>query len=117
VADIVSQLPTELVLARAVRVAVCRLPEVADLSPGGFAQAATYGPGEVVRGVVVSRVGGGLSVDVHLIARYNQALVLPDLANRVRAVVGRVAGTLGAELPQRIDVAFDDLLLPEGSLR
>jgi hypothetical protein len=76
---------SEVTLARALVAAVRDVPSVADVSPGRFAEAATYGPGEKVRGVVVGRAGGALDIEVHLCARYADSLVLPELAALARA--------------------------------
>ena len=103
----------ELGLARAVAAAVRGVPGVADVSPGRFAEAATYGPGEVVRGVVVQQVAGALAVEVRLRARYAPTLVLPALADRVRRAVRAAAQAAGAAPVGRIDVAFDDLRIGE----
>ena len=99
----------ELRLARAVAAAVRGVPGVADVSPGRFAEAATYGPGEVVRGVVVQQVAGALAVEVHVRAVYAPTLVLPALADLVRRAVRAAAQRAGAAPVGRIDVAFDDL--------
>src|SRR4029450_8805535 len=74
---------SEVSLARAVAAAVRRVPSVVDVSAGRFAEAATYGPGEKVRGVVVGRASGALDIEVHLCALYADSLVLPELAARV----------------------------------
>jgi len=78
---------SEVSLARGVAAAVRRVPSVADVSAGRFAEAATYGPGEKVHGVVVGRAGGALDIEVHLCALYGDSLVLPELAARVRSAV------------------------------
>ncbi len=104
---------SEVSIARAIVAAVRRVPGVADVSPGRFAEAATYGPGEKVRGVAVSRPAGALAIDVHLCALYADSLVLPELAARVRSTVRQSVEGLGAGLLRRIDVAFDDLRVEE----
>jgi hypothetical protein len=87
---------------------------VAEVSPGRFAEAATYGPGERVRGVVVGRAAGALDVEVHLCALYADSLVLPELAARVRSAVRQSVEARGAGLLRRIDVVFDDLRVEQG---
>ena len=104
---------SEVSLARAVVAAVRGVPGVADVSPGRFAEAATYGPGEKVRGVVVGRAGGALDIEVHVCALYADSLVLPELAARVRSAVRQSVEALGAGPLRRIDVAFDDLRVEE----
>jgi len=99
----------ELIIARAVRAAVRALPDVSDLSAGLFAEVATYGLGERVDGVAVSHTTGALAVEVHVVATYSDALVLPELADRVRDAVREAVASLAAGPMQRIDVAIDDL--------
>lgn len=99
----------ELIIARAVRAAVRALPDVSDLSAGLFAEVATYGLGERVGGVAVSHTTGALAVEVHVVATYSDALVLPELADRVRDAVREAVVSLAAGPMQRIDVAIDDL--------
>jgi uncharacterized alkaline shock family protein YloU len=107
-------MPTsELVIARAVRSTVCAVTGVADVSPGLFAETGTYGPGETVRGVAVSRVAGGLDLEVHVIGVYADSVVLRELADRVRTAVRQSVEALGAEAVRRIDVVIDDLYIDE----
>jgi hypothetical protein len=105
-----------LAVARAAAAAARGVPGVAALTPGRFAAAATYGPGEVVRGVAVRRLPSGWAVEVHLRAVYAPARPLPALADRVRRAVGAAVAALGAGPAGPIDVAVDDLevgVLPE----
>ncbi len=104
---------SEVSIARAIVAAVRRVPGVADVSPGRFAEAATYDPGEKVRGVAVGRAAGALDIEVHLCAQYADSLVLPELAARVRSAVRQSVEALGAGPLGRIDVAFDDLRVRE----
>ncbi len=104
---------SEVSIARAVVAAVRGVPSVADVGPGRFVEAATYGAGEKVRGVVVGRARGALDIEVHLCALYTDSLVLPGLAARVRSAVRQSVEGLGAGLLGRIDVAFDDLRVEE----
>jgi len=103
----------EVSIARAIVAGVRSVPGVADVSPGRFAEVATYGPGEKVRGVAVSQAAGALDINVHLCALYAHSLVLPELADRVRSAVRQSVEALGVGLPRRIDVAFDDLRVEE----
>ena len=91
-------------LARAVVAAIRGVPGVADVSPGLFAEAATYGPGEKVHGVVVGRTGDVLDIEVHVCALYADSLVLPELATRVRSAVRQSIASLDAGPLRRIDV-------------
>jgi len=104
---------SEVSIARAIVAAVRSVPGVADVSPGRFAEAATYGPGEKVRGVVVGRAVDVLDIEVHLCALYADSLVLPELAAQVRSAVRQSVEALGVGLLRRIDVAFDDLRVEE----
>ncbi len=105
---------SEIAVAEAAAEAVCAVPGVADLSPGRFAEVATYGPGQVVRGVAVYRTDGALRMAVHLIAVFAPSTNLPSLADRVRRAVMEVVGNLGAGPVERIDVTVDDLHREEG---
>ena len=100
---------SEVSLARAVVVAIRGVAGVADVSPGRFAEAATYGPGEKVSGVVIGRIGDTLDIEVHVCALYADSLVLPELAAQVRRAVRQSIASLDAGPLRRIDVAFDDL--------
>ncbi len=98
----------EIVIARAIAAAVRAVPGVAEVSPGRFTTA-TYGPGQVVRGVGVARAGGLLDIDIHLIAIYGADVDLPELAERVREAARAALDGLGVEGVGRIDVTVDDL--------
>ena len=78
----------DLQLARAVREAALATTGVHSMGPGRYAEAATYGAGEKVTGVVVDPD----EVRVHIIARYPLTEPLPALANRVREKVALRAG-------------------------
>lgn len=73
----------DLQLARTVREAALATTGVHSMGPGRYAEAATYGAGEKVSGVVVDPD----EVRVHIIARYPLAEPLPALAERVREKV------------------------------
>ena len=100
---------SEVALAQAIAAAVRGVPGVAELSPGRFAEVATYGAGEKVRGVIVRPTAEGLDIEVHVCARYGDSLVLDELATRVREATRRSVEAAGAPRVSRIDVAFDDL--------
>jgi hypothetical protein len=87
------------------------VPGVADVVPGRFVAAATYGPGEIVRGVAVRPHPGGrgYALEVHLRADYTPALSLPRLAERVRQTAAAAARALAVGPVGPIDVAVDDL--------
>ena len=99
----------DLRLARAAAAAARTVPGVAALTPGRFAEAATYGPGGVVHGVAVRRRAGGVAVEVHLSAAYAPALDLPVLADRVRRAVAAALRADGTGQRWQIDVVVDDL--------
>jgi uncharacterized alkaline shock family protein YloU len=104
---------SEMSIARAIVAAVRSVPGVAEVSPGRFAEVATYGPGEKVRGVVIGRAASALDLEVHLCARYANSLVLVELAARVRSAVRQSVEGLGVGPLRRIDVAVDDLRVEE----
>jgi len=81
-------LADDLQLARVAREAALATEGVRRLGTGRWSEAATYGPGEKVSGVVVSPD----EVRVHVIVRYPPAEPLPALAERVRERVARSAG-------------------------
>ncbi|MDP9426366.1 MAG: hypothetical protein M3P37_10135 [Actinomycetota bacterium] len=70
----------DLQLARAVRETALATAGVHSMGSGRYAEAATYGAGEKVTGVVVDPS----SVRVHIIARYPLTEPIPSLAERVR---------------------------------
>lgn len=98
-----------LVLARAVEAAVRRVPGIAAISRGAFAETGTYGPGETVFGVAVSERRTAVGLEIHVIAEYPLIADLPLLADRVRRSAFQAAESLGVTRIDRIDVAFDDL--------
>jgi hypothetical protein len=100
---------SEVGLARAVAEAVRAVPGIANVSPGQFAERATYGPGEKVPGIVVDWVDDGLEIEAHVCAHYTNALVLPELAARVRTAVRQAVEARDARPIRRIDLAFDDV--------
>ena len=75
-------------LARIVSEAALSTEGVHSLGTGRYAEAATYGPGEKVTGVVV----GNDEVRVHIVVRYPLVEPIPALAERVRE---RVASRVG----------------------
>ncbi|MBV9454646.1 MAG: hypothetical protein JOZ19_11085 [Rubrobacter sp.] len=95
----------ELQLARAVSEAVLAISGVHSLGMGRYAEAATYGAGEKVIGVVVSPD----EVRVHIVARYPLAEPIPILAERIRE---RVASRVGL-LPTTVVVEDLQIMLDE----
>ncbi len=89
----------ELDLARAASRAALATEGVSRLGSGIYAEAATYGAGEKVEGVVV-RPG---EVEVHIVAAYPLTRTIPEL---VAAVRERVASEVEG---RRVVVAVDDL--------
>ena len=78
----------DLQLARAVSEAVLATNGVYSLGTGRYAEAATYGAGEKVTGVVINPD----EVRVHIVARYPLSEPIPALAERVRERVALRAG-------------------------
>ena len=70
----------DLQLARAVREAALTITGVHSMGTGRYVEAATYGAGEKVTGVVVEPD----EVEVHIVARYPLTEPIPALAERVR---------------------------------
>jgi uncharacterized alkaline shock family protein YloU len=99
----------EMTIARAVRVAVHAVSGVVGISPGLFAETATYGAGGRILGVAVGHAAGALTLEVHLVAAYTASTDLPDLAQRVRSAVRQAVDVLGAGPVRHIDIAIDDL--------
>lgn len=76
-------------LARIVSQEALETEGVHSLGTGRYAEAATYGPGEKVTGVVVDRY----EVRVHIVVRYPLVEPIPALAERVRErVASRAEG-------------------------
>ena len=101
---------SDITIARSIVEAVRRIPGVVDFGTGRYAEAATYGRGERVRGVSLTRMAGSLVVTVHLCVAYSDSLVLPELAATVRSVVGElIVDSLRVGPLQRVDVVFDDI--------
>lgn len=78
----------DLQLARTVREAALTTEGVRRLGTGRWSEAATYGPGEKVSGVVVEPD----EVEVHIVVGYPLNQSIPVLAQRVRE---RVALSVG----------------------
>jgi len=92
----------DLQLARAVSEAVLATEGVYSLGVGRYAEAATYGPGEKVTGVVV----GPDEVRVHIVARYPLAEPIPALAERVRERVAlRAQGRAATVVVEDLEMA------------
>ena len=78
----------DLQLARAAAEAALATEGVYSLGTGRYAEAATYGPGEKVTGVVV----GSDEVRVHIVVRYPPPEPIPALAERVRERAASIVG-------------------------
>ena len=78
----------DLQLARAVREAALATTGVHSMGSGRYAEAATYGAGDKVTGVVVDPD----EVRVHIVARYPLVAPIPVLAERVRQRVAPQSG-------------------------
>ena len=90
-------------LARAAAVAALATDGVRSLGKGRFSEAATYGAGEKVSGVVVTPE----EVEVHVIAAYPLRRPIPQLAQNIRDNVGAHAGG------RRTVVVIEDLEMGE----
>ncbi len=97
-------LDDDLRLARAVSEAALTTEGVYALGTGRFAEAATYGPGEKVIGVVVNPD----EVRVHIVARYPPPEPLPALAERIRERVALSAqGRAAMVIVEDVEVSPD----------
>jgi len=100
-------LADDLQMARAVQDAALATEGVASLGTGRWAEAATYGAGEKVTGVVVSPD----EVRVHIVANYPPPESLQALAERVRErVASRAGGRPAMVVVEDIEVARDENL-------
>ncbi len=92
-------------LARIVSQEALETEGVHSLGMGRYAEAATYGPGEKVTGVVVDRY----EVRVHIVVRYPLVEPIPALAERVRErVASRAEG-------RPTTVVVEDLEVEQGA--
>ncbi len=97
----------DLQMARAVQDAVLATEGVASLGTGRWAEAATYGAGDKVTGVVVSPN----EVRVHIVANYPPPEPLPALAERIRErVTSRADGRPATVVVEDIEVVQDENL-------
>jgi hypothetical protein len=98
-------LADELQLARTVSEMVLATEGVYSLGVGRYAEAATYGAGEKVTGVVV----GLDEVRVHIVARYPLSEPIPALAERVRdRVASEVEGRTTTVVVEDLEVMQDE---------
>lgn len=74
----------DLKLARAASEAALAIEGVYSLGTGGLAEAATYGVGEKVSGVIVMPE----EVQVHVVLRYPLAKTIPEVAESIKESVG-----------------------------
>ena len=95
----------DLQLARAVSEAVLTTSGVYSLGTGRYAEAATYGAGEKVTGVVVNPD----EVRIHIVARYPLAEPIPILAERIRErVAARVRGRTTTVVVEDLEITQDE---------
>lgn len=97
----------DLRLARAVSEAALATEGVYSLGTGRYVEAATYGPGEKVTGVVV----GPDEVRVHIVVRYPLPEPIPALAERVRErAASRTGGRVTTVVVEDLEVVRDENL-------
>jgi hypothetical protein len=100
-------LDDDLRLARAVSEAALATEGVYSLGTGRYVEAATYGPGEKVTGVVV----GPEEVSVHIVVRYPLSEPIPTLAERVRErAASRAGGRATTVVVEDLEVVRDENL-------
>jgi hypothetical protein len=98
------RLDDDLAVAKTIAWITLDTPGVAGMSGGRFAEAATYGRGESVRGVVVRPN----EVEVHVVATFPDSTSLPRTAERLRS---RIA----SHVPDREVTIYIDDLAEEGA--
>ncbi|GAC1556345.1 MAG: hypothetical protein NVS2B7_31960 [Herpetosiphon sp.] len=103
-----SQLP-DYIIAEALLRTVRAVPGVADVYGGPLGEIATYGRGSRVPGVRVWHESAGLRVEVHVIALYMSAVVLPTLADTIRSRLQQQLQELAVTTRGGIDVIVADL--------
>jgi len=97
----------DLQLARVAAEAALATEGVYALGTGRYAEAATYGPGEKVTGVVV----GPDEVRVHIVVHYPPPEPIPALAKRVRErVASRAGGRAMTVVVEDLEVVPDENL-------
>lgn len=97
----------DLQLARAVSTAALATNGVYSLGPGRYAEAATYGAGEKVTGVVVDPN----EVRVHIVVHYPPPEPIIDLAERLREQVTlRTGGRAATIVVEDLEVLQDENL-------
>jgi hypothetical protein len=100
-------LDDDLRLARTVSEAALATEGVYSLGTGRYVEAATYGAGEKVTGVVV----GPDEVTVHIVVRYPLPEPIPALAERVRErAASRVGGRATTVVVEDLEVVQDENL-------
>ena len=97
----------DLQLARATAETALATEGVYSLGTGRYVEAATYGPGEKVTGVVV----GPDEVRVHIVVRYPLPEPIPALAERVRErAASRAGGRATTVVVEDLEVVRDENL-------
>ena len=97
----------DLQLARATAETALATEGVYSLGTGRYVEAATYGPGEKVTGVVV----GPDEVRVHIVVRYPLSEPIPALAERVRErAASRAGGRATTVVVEYLEVVRDENL-------
>ena len=97
----------DLQLARTASEAALATEGVYSLGTGRYVEAATYGAGEKVTGVVVSPE----EVRVHIVVRYPLPEPIPALAERIRErVASKSGGRAATVIVEDLEVAQDENL-------
>jgi uncharacterized alkaline shock family protein YloU len=100
-------LDNDLQLARTASEAALATEGVYSLGTGRYVEAATYGAGEKVTGVVVSPE----EVRVHIVVRYPLPEPIPALAERIRErVASKSGGRAATVVVEDLEVAQDENL-------
>lgn len=103
-------LRADIAIARAAVSATRAAPGVERLATSMLGGAATYGRGEVVRGVTVRHERGTVHLEVHVTMRIADAHDLRAAAEPVRTSVRQAVEQLTAQPVGRVDIAIDDVV-------
>lgn len=94
-------------LARAAAAAALATEGVHSLGTGRYAEAATYGAGEKVTGVVV----GPEELEIHVVVRYPLPKPIPEVANNIlERVAPQAGGRKATVVVEDLEVGSDENL-------
>ena len=100
----------DIAIARAAASAARAVPGVERLATNPLGGAATYGRGEVVRGVAVRTERDTVHLEVHVAMRIADANDLLAATEPIRSSVRQAVEQLTTRPVGRVDIAIDDLV-------